>query len=426
MKDIFYGFDFGTSNCSISVSRNGIVRLIPIALDGGMVVPSTLYYTLRGKECHIGQEAARQYVKNQMRGRFMQSIKTLLPDESFDGTMITGVGYKQLEDLIATIMVELKSRADKYVGTNVNSVVLGRPAKFSNDPQIEIMATERLLTAAYRAGFTEVKLQLEPIAAAFHYESLLNRDETVLVADLGGGTSDFTIVKLSPGRRLDQNRSGDILGSLGVSIGGDKFDSDIMRAKLLPYFGSESTYLVGGMTSPIRTPVPMPKQILDRITQWEHIVFLKTKKIRIQIDDIYRSSSDQPAVHRLRTLIEENLGYSLFSEIESTKRTLSTKNKAQLKYNQADIHIREIITRSEFEMLISYAIAEFDRSVEQLLTVCDCTPEQIDSVFLTGGTSIIPLIRTWLSNKFGSTKIKVSDTFTSVSAGLGNSSYLFN
>jgi hypothetical chaperone protein len=425
MKEIFYGFDFGTSNCSISVSRNGVVELIPIALDGGTVVPSTLYYTLRGREYYIGQEATEQYVKNQMRGRFMQSLKTLLPDESFDGTMIAGVGYKQLEDLIATIMAELKLRADKYVGVNVKSVVLGRPAKFSNDPQIEAMATERLLKAAYLAGFTEVKLQLEPIAAAFHYESLLSRDETVLVVDLGGGTSDFTIVKLSPDRRFAEKRSTDVLGSFGLYIGGDRFDSDIMRHKLLRYFGSESTYLIGGMTSPNKSTVPMPKQILDRITQWQHIVFLKTKRTRIHLDEIYHSSSDKPAVQRLRTLIEENLGYSLFSAIESTKRTLSEKNNAQLKYHQSNINIREAITRNEFEELIHYAIDEFDRGIGQLLSVCECTPAQIDSVFLTGGTSLVPLIRIWLSNKFGSDKIRTSDTFTSVSAGLGNSSYLF-
>ncbi len=416
MDTKIYGLDFGTSNSAISILDNGEARVLPVGYNGQKTVRSVLFFPKNSSDVYIGEEAILQYVSSGMKGRLLQSIKSALSDEGFVGTMINGKKYT-VEDLVCIMIKELKQRADKIVGVDVKSVILGRPAIFSDNPKKESLAQDRLKLAAQMAGFENIYFQLEPIAAAYDYESSLRKDETVLVADLGGGTSDFTIIKLSPSLKHNKDRRGDILATGGVYIGGDDFDSSIMSHKMLSHFGSLSNYKSG-----IKW-LHIPNRLTTTLCDWRRISFLKSDKDEMKlINEIGKTSDDKPAITRLQALIEEDLGFSLFSEIEKAKIGLSDKLKESIKFNKSAINIVEEIDRQEFEVFISDQISKISIGVDETLSRSELKKEDIDSVFLTGGTTYIPVIRQLFRDKFGADKIKQGDAFISVVRGLALSS----
>ncbi|MBI5038149.1 MAG: Hsp70 family protein [Candidatus Kerfeldbacteria bacterium] len=290
----------------------------------------------------------------------------------------------------------------------VKSVVVGRPAEFSEVPEREQVATERLIAAVKEAGFTNIRLQLEPIAA----EETLERDQVVLVADFGGGTTDFTIMTLSPERRNLLDRKSDVLANGGVYVGGDRFDSQIMDHKLFKHFGEGTTF------SPTGKILPFPVHLLSKLRKWQLIPFLKDSHTRQIIRELLQTSSDVESICRLRTLIEENLGFALFRSIEKAKIGLSERDLEEIWFEESDISIREVITRAEFNIIIGEEVREFDKCVNRVMERAGITLSDIEAVFVTGGTSLVPRVHDFLSEKFGHNKIRAGDTFTSVVAGL--------
>ncbi|MFA6918847.1 MAG: Hsp70 family protein, partial [Patescibacteria group bacterium] len=276
MDTKIYGLDFGTTNSAISILDNGEAKVLPIGRHGQKTVRSVLFFPQDSSRAYVGEEAILKYVSSGMKGRLLQSIKSALTDEGFIGTMINGKKYT-VEDLISIIIKELRQKADALVGEEINSVVLGRPAIFSDNLKKESLAQERLKCAAQMAGFEKVYFQLEPIAAAFDYEMTLDKEETVLVADLGGGTSDFTVIKLSPQTSKNKDRREDILSVGGVYIGGDNFDSQIMSHKLLMYFGSLSNYKSGAKW------LHIPNRLTATLCDWRRISFLKSDKDEMKL-----------------------------------------------------------------------------------------------------------------------------------------------
>lgn len=415
--NLVYGIDFGTSNSAVAIiHEDGKSEVLKI--DGKQTVPSLIFFPDNeiGKY-YIGYEAIAKYLESGMRGRFIQSIKSVLPSDLFTGTNINGFGVLTAEDLVSMILKSLKEKADTVSGTDTKNVVIGRPAKFSEKPKLDELAEERLLIAAKKAGFTNISFQLEPIAAALHYEASLTKEELVLVADIGGGTSDFTIMKLSPDKRNNTNRQEDILASGGVYIGGDSFNSDIMRWKLLEYFGFGSEIkTIGGKM------LPFPSGLLSQICRWQDVSFIKNRETEILLNSILYESTNKEAVTRLQTLIGEDLSYLLFQEIEKAKIGLSTRDKMPIIFNKSKINIDETITRPEFEELIDNRLKRISDSVEEVVKEAGVSNQEIDAVFITGGSSLIPAVREIFAKKFGEEKIVSSDSFTSVASGLALSS----
>ena len=415
--NLVYGIDFGTSNSAVAITHeDGKSEVLKI--DGKRTIPSLIFFPDNeiGKY-YIGFEAIAKYLESGMRGRFIQSIKSVLPSDLFTGTSIPGFGLLTADDLVAIILKYLKEKADAVSGTDTKNVVLGRPAVFSEKQKLDELAQERLLSAAKKAGFTNISFQLEPIAAALHYESSLTKEKLVLVADIGGGTSDFTIMKLSPDKKNEINRQKDILASAGVYIGGDSFNSDIMRWKLLKYFGYESEIkTLSGKT------LPFPSDLLSQICRWQDVSFIKNRETEILLDNILYESTNKEAVIRLQTLISEDLGYLLFQEIERAKIALSTLEQIPIIFNKSKININEAINRSEFEELIDDRLKKISASVEEVIKDAGISTELIDAVFITGGSSLVPAVRNIFAEKFGEEKIVSSDSFTSVASGLALSS----
>ncbi len=365
----------------------------------------------------FGDEAVKEYLARKMKGRFMQSLKSFLPNESFSGTYISGFGHRYLHDLIAFVFSEVKRRADTLIGEDVTSVVIGIPAKFVNelDNSSRNLAEERLRMAADMVGFKEVNFILEPIAAAYYYETLLTSPETVLVGDFGGGTTDFTIMNLSPNGNKKIDRKDDILATGGIPIAGNNFTSDLMRNKLLKYFGQGSKFKSWDKW------LEMPVHILQMICKWENLAFMRTPEYRKTINMLLNKTDDHDGISRLHTLIEDNFGYSLFQSIERAKIELSEKVTSKILFLESNIKIDEEMSREEYNYLIGYIYEEIDKTIQEMLKTSSKNPKDIDAVFLTGGTSFTPLIKDYFLKKFGKSKIKSKDNFTDVANGLAAS-----
>lgn len=416
-----FGIDFGTSNSALAASVNNQVKLLDIDPGNPLSnsLKSILYFIKEEGQTRsfAGYEGVQQYIDNGAEGRYMQSIKSFLSDLSFKKTNIYGKNYT-LEDLIAHLIKTMKKRGEKIIGQQVDKVVLGRPVVFSTDEERERTATQRLISAAQLAGFKEVSLQMEPVAAALAYESSLppNSEQIVLVGDFGAGSSDFTVLKVgNPPHAGDREK--DILSTGGLYIGGDNFDALIMRHKVAKHYGTDVQ--VKSMFSDNLTG--LSPLVLSHLMQWHRIPWLRRPQTLGNIKElkVCAGLKDRRLLENLEGLISDNYGYLLFRAIESAKCDLSDNEEATVFFKDYGIAIEESVTRTVFEGMIRALVEKIDACVTDTLAKAGLGPEQIDAVFLTGGSSYIPLIRAIFEARLGADKIKTSDAFTSVAYGLG-------
>jgi len=419
MSKLIYGLDFGTTNSAIAVYHDGDVTMVPVDPLGNEMMRSVLFFPeYEDDVLFIGNEAIDQYIESGLDGRLIQSIKSALSSRWFISTVICKEAYR-VEDFVSLILTNLKKKADHMVGQDVKAVVLGRPAVFSDDSDKEAVAVERLLAAARMAGFREINLQIEPIAAALSYELTLTKPELALVVDLGGGTSDFTLMKLSPDYITKGDRSDDILSCQGVPVGGDNLDSEIMWHKLVKHFGAGTTY------RSLEQTMPMPLHIMRTICDWRKIPFLRARQEREFVRHLLATSSDRKAIERLQSLIEDDIAFSLFRSIESAKCELSERESATVKFFELGINIQEEILRKEFSEMIKPELDALNQCITDVLDDAGIQPDQVNSVFITGGTSLVPCVRELLASRLGAEKIQERDSFLSVAKGLALSSKLF-
>jgi hypothetical chaperone protein len=408
------GLDFGTSNSLISILKeNGKGAKEPVQIAARE--PSVIFFPKQGiceSICFVGGEAIDAYLEYQMQGRFIQSLKSLLSDINFTGTIINKRPYTPT-DLVALIIGHLRKKAEEYAGQSITSVVLGRPVYFSPDSEMDRKAELSLKNAARMAGFREINFQYEPIAAALTYESHLVKPEIVMVADLGGGTTDFTIMKLRPRESSNSDRRSDVLATDGVHVGGNGFDSGIMWNKLVTYFGYGSLYESWGKQ------LEVPIHIFRTLCRWEQIAFLKTSQYRDDLRYFLSGSSDREAIKNLITLIDKNLGYSLFKSIEKAKMDLTEWDAAAVDFDEGGISIHERITEPELSRIILPDLRLVSQTIDGLLEKARLGEEDISTVFLTGGSSLVRRIQKLFEVRFGEEKVRSGmDTFTSVAGGL--------
>jgi hypothetical chaperone protein len=408
------GIDFGTSNSAVALPSGEVLPIDAVAPDPRLF-RSVLFFPDGQRDVLAGENAIVEYLDNG-EGRFIQSVKSWLASRTFTATQIRGRTLR-LEDLVAMLLRRIRELASAKAGTPLDRVVLGRPARFSTEDEADARAETRLLEAARIAGFSSVRLLIEPIAAALAYEAELTRDELVLVADFGAGTSDLTLMRLGPSGRDRADRRGDVLASDGVTIGGDKFDAAIMRHKLLPYFGAGSTYVVQDKR------LAMPTHILNKLLSWHEMSFIREKSTQEVIDRMLRSSDRLPAIEALFDLVMENLGYRLFRAIEKVKVQLSTVESAEIVFDEARVQIKETVTRCEFERFSQPLLDALAACVDGLFAKTGIERRTVDAVFLTGGSSQIPAVRRIFEDRFGEARLRSANAFTSVAAGLGRGSH---
>ncbi|KHD89153.1 MAG: HSP70 family molecular chaperone [Bdellovibrio sp. ArHS] len=416
-SDSFLSIDFGTSNSLVGAFHNGqryeALPLDPKAQDPTMM--RTLLYFPHPDLCYYGTEAIEQYIEQDMEGRLFRSFKSHLPNQNYLGTVLNN-RILTLESLIGVFLLELKKRAEKILDTPIEKAVIGRPARYSMDPVADGFALHRMGKAAAFAGFKEVQFVPEPLAAAFDYRRQLSSEKIVLIGDFGGGTSDFTLIKLRPEGFAKE----DVLAIDGCPLAGDALDSVFMSHRLNEYFGAKSRYRLP-MGSNVLT---MPPAVSQRLNHPAHIVHLKEKETYEFIREVKKCSltqKDADAVERLFILIEDQQIFPFFENIEKTKRALSASETTDFIYDYPGLEMKETFSVQQF---IDWATATKEKifsALDECLKNAGVSSQQVDLVCLTGGTAKVPFIQKELETRFGKERLQTQAHFHSVLSGLTES-----
>lgn len=407
----YYAVDFGTSNSLLSyVSETG--QITPIALENGGNVLRSLLYTPENNKWFFGAEAIAEYVNHEGEGRFFRSIKKFLPEPSYNGTIVFNRNMG-ISDMVAVFLKEMRLRANKVTGKNIEKIVLGRPALYSLVKEHDQLAQDRMQKAAEQAGFKEVVFCPEPVAAGLDYNSSTQKEKVVIIADFGGGTSDFTLMKI----HQKQYSQDDILGLSGIFAAGDALDGMMMRDFISPHFGSKFEYKIPGGTNVLK----FPKNLLTKICSPAHITHLREKdtwEFLQHIEKFALSGEDSQKMQQLFTLVESQLGFPLFNEIEKTKIRLGKNAESNFQYEFPGISIDQPVTRDGYEMSVTQTVDDIMNTMMDVFTQSGLKPSDVDEVILTGGTSQFPMLQQRLEAVFGRDKLLEHNIYQSVVNGL--------
>ncbi|HEY8270344.1 MAG TPA: Hsp70 family protein [Pseudobdellovibrionaceae bacterium] len=414
MSETFLAIDFGTSNSLVGAfhknQRIEALKLDPKATDPTLM--RTLLYFPHADLCYYGAEAIEQYIEQDMEGRLFRSFKSHLPNQAYLGTILSN-RILTLENLVGIFLLELKKRAEALLGCPIENAVIGRPARYSMDPVADGFALHRMQKATQFAGFKNIQFVPEPLAAAFDYRRQLTTEKIVLIGDFGGGTSDFTLIRLSP----EKFRREDVLSIDGCPLAGDALDSIFMSHRLNEYFGAKSRYRFP-LSSNVLT---MPAGVTQRLNHPAHIVHLKEKETYEFIREIGKcaiTEKDKAAIERLFVLIEDQQIFPFFETIEKTKRELSDHPLSSFKFAYPGIEIYESFSQSQFVDWAESTKEAIFAGLDRCLSSAGLTSQQVDLVCLTGGTAKVGFIQKELEKRFGRERLQAQSHFHSVLSGL--------
>jgi hypothetical chaperone protein len=416
------GIDFGTTNSSIArADSSDEVQLARFPYLGNMTdAYRSLLYLEQAKEggrnalkSWSGPEAIERYLSADTKGRLIQSLKSFLSSRTLQATEVFGRRYT-LEDLIARILRDLRTKAADQFGIEIKSAVVGRPVHFvgAEKPEDDIHAEDRLRSAFHSAGYESVEFEMEPIAAAHYYGSSLEHDELILIGDFGGGTSDFSLVHVGPGVRGKEMGSGSIVGNAGVGIAGDAFDAKIIRHLVSPALGAGSELRSLGKI------LPAPNWVYIKLERWHHLSLLKAKDVLQMLKGVQAQSLEPEKIGALIHFIKEDLGFHLHRAVQKVKSELSNAPQATFQFSDGFVDLAARVERVSFEEWISEELGEIERCVDSLLGSSGIAPKDVDMVFLTGGSSFVPAVRRIFETRFGKERIRGGNEFTSVARGL--------
>ncbi len=402
------GLDFGTSNSTVGCVRPGQTSLLPLE-EGKVTLPSVVFFNAEEGSTCFGRAALQEYLAG-YEGRLMRSMKSLLGSSLIDGRTEVHGRSLLFRDLLRQFIGELKRRADLHGERAFEHVVLGRPVYFvDDDPAADRLAETTLMEIARSIGFKEVSFQYEPIAAAFHYETEIQREELVLVADIGGGTSDFSLVRLSPQRATLPDRREDVLANGGVHIGGTDFDRLFSLASVMPIFGFRSL---------LKNQREMPSRIYYDLTTWHSINAAYTYRALTEQKRFSFEAQEPEKMARLFTLIEKRAGHWLANEVEQAKIALSDQESTTLVLDHIESDLRRPLTRAEFDAATTGLVGKIEAKLAALLRDAGVVPERIDTVFFTGGASGVPQLRQRIAALLPQARPVAGDLFGSIGAGL--------
>jgi len=423
------GIDFGTTNSAIGVvdDASGEVKLAQFKHAHGLTETfrSILYFHPDARDRYgkylavAGPRAIDKYLEAEGKGRLIQSLKSYLADRGFQATSIFTRTHS-LIDLLALLLADLRAQAEEVLGPLGEKIVVGRPVNFAHAsaPEDESLALERLTAALAKVGWTDVTFEEEPVAAAYYYEKQLKHDELVMIADFGGGTSDFTLIDVGPSRKArsaDEKKKA-ILGTDGVGIAGDALDAKVLHHVVAPRLGLGATY-----RAMFGRELEVPVWIYAKLRRWHHLSFLKTKK-NIDLLEEIASQSDKDVSEKIKALLhilDYDLGYHLYRAVERAKVELSSKDETTFHFEDPGaLQIDAKITRPELESWISEETTAMAECVDRLLAKTGIPASSVDQVFMTGGTSFVPAVRKIFDDRFGREKIRAGGEMISVATGL--------
>lgn len=415
---IAVGIDFGTTNTSVGLaSTPSDVRLVRFEHAAGFTEAyrSLLYLEHLKEQGRVtikswtGPVAIEQYLAAETKGRLIQSLKSYLTSRTLTTTEVFGRRHT-LEELISRILADVRLQAERYLGVPVRRAVAGRPVRFvgaENEADNEYAIT-RLRKAFELAGYESVDFEMEPVAAAYYYESTLDHDELILIGDFGGGTSDFSLLRVGPGVRKKGRAPRDFLGNSGLGLAGDAFDARIVRNLVSPQLGA------GSQARSLNKILPaVPNSVYAKLERWHHLSFLRTRTVLNMLHSSKAEAFEPEKIDALIQVIEEDLGYHLHAAVQKVKCKLSESNHAEFQFRE----IRAAVSRKEFEDWIHEDVTAMERCVDGLLQTSSVAPASVDTVFLTGGSSFVPAVRSVFEKRFPG-RVRTGHEFTSVARGL--------
>ena len=415
------GLDFGTTNSSLALADSeGNVQLASFPSGGSFTQSfrSLLYlHRVRDKARTVikswsGPAGIAQYLEADEKGRLIQSLKSFLTSRSLQTTEVFGRRFK-LEDLIARILRDIRAQSEQQFGSGKDAVVVGRPVRFvgSESDDDDEFAVGRLTLALQEAGFERVSFEYEPVGAAYYYESGLDHDELILIGDFGGGTSDFSLLQVGPSIRCGR-RERAVIGNEGLGLAGDAFDARIIRHLVSPELGAGTMLRSGDKL------LPVPNWVYFKLERWHHLSFLKSADTLNMLQSVAAQALEPEKIEALRYLIRHDLGYQLHRSVQAAKVALSHEERTVFRFVDGDAEIETGLTRTDFESWIEEELADIAGAVDSLLRRTGVAAKDLDMVFLTGGSSLVPAVRRIFESRFGSERIRTGDEFTSVARGL--------
>jgi len=402
------GIDFGTSNSTVGWWRPDSEPLIALE-DDKITLPSVIFFNVEERRPVYGRLALHEYLEG-YEGRLMRSLKSLLGSSLLKSETTVLGSAMPFKDLLGLFIGELKKRAENVAGREFESVVLGRPVFFvDDDPKADQDAQDTLVAVAHKLGFKDVSFQYEPLAAAFDYERSIEREELVLIVDIGGGTSDFSLVRLSPERRDIADRQGDILATGGVHIGGTDFDKQLSIQGVMPLFGYGSR---------MKSDAFMPTSYHLNLATWHTINAVYAQKSQLALQNMRYDIVDATGIDRLFKLIEQRAGHWLAMQVEASKIELSDAQRRDIDLARIETGLVAELSRELFEAAIAPLLERVRGSISELLNSADVDPARVDTVFFTGGSSGVPALRQSVAAMLPNARHIDGDRFGGIGNGL--------
>lgn len=415
----FCAIDFGTSNSAIALpAGDGQVRLVEVE-PGQLTMPTSVFYSTDGLNAHAdphrlyGRAALAAYIEGH-EGRLMRSMKSVLGSSLIEQATDVGAGHTvRFLDIIAGYLKHLKGLAEAQNGAPLTRAVLGRPVFFvDDDPQRDAQAQAALAAAAQQIGFQEVSFQFEPIAAALDYEATLSTEQLVLVADIGGGTSDFSVVRVGPQRRGRIDRADDILASHGVHVAGTDFDRQVELAAVLPLAGFRSL-------GPLPAQREVPSKVYYDLATWHLINTVYTPQRLLELRGMKSFYADAQLHRRLLTIVEDHLGHALMAEAEAAKIAVAEGRSASLDLKLIERGLSAALPEAQAMAAIERDLTSIVQTGVETVRMAGLRPEQINAVYLTGGSTGLAPLAQRIAAPFGQAVTVRGDRLASVAQGLG-------
>jgi hypothetical chaperone protein len=411
------GVDFGTSNTVVAIAT-GDGRVEPIRFEHGGAAPTVYASALcfwqerRGSGLPPSAEGGPWAIERMLEGRtehrFIQSFKTFAASRSFQSTMIYRKRY-EFEDLLGTFLRTLTRHAGAGLDLSAARVVLGRPVRFGGINPDDSLAMRRYRGAFGRLGAGQARYVYEPVGAAFSFARNLDRDATVLVADFGGGTSDFSVMRFA---RTAGRLRAEPLGHAGIGVAGDTFDSRIVDRVVAPRLGK------GGSYRSFDKVLPLPIHYFTKLSRWNELALMKGSADLRDMRELVHAALDPGPLRDLIALIELDLGFSLHRAVSAAKVALATRENVEFQFADGNVDIRATIARRDFESWIAGDLARIAATVDQVLDASKIAARAVDKVFLTGGSSFVPAVQRLFAQRFGREKLTSADQFESIAYGL--------
>lgn len=411
------GVDFGTTNTVVALA-DADGNVCPVRFSHADVVheifrSALCYEDIPGNprriEVSAGPWAIEQFLATPHEHRFIQSFKSFAASPLFTSTQIFGKRFTY-EDILSGFFAALRRHAGADLdGIENLPVIAGRPVEFVGAAPDPALAIQRMTASYARAGFPAMRYAYEPVGAAFFFARRLQSDATILVADFGGGTSDFSLMRF---RKTSAGVTAEPLGHSGVGVAGDAFDFRIIDNVVAPRLGKGGLYRAGAKL------LPIPGQQYGQFAQWHQLAMLKSPKVLAELRKLAKDAEEPEAVADFITVIEMDLGFGLYRAVSEAKTALSSAEQTELVFDMEGVTIREPIMRREFERWIAPELAQIDAALDRVFADSSLQPADVDQVFMTGGSSFVPALRDLFESRFGAQRLATGDQLQSIASGL--------